>query len=396
MDRNTGRFRLSDLNISPEWIKDRARHWHKQQVAWRRHLHQHPEISNEEVETTAYLKERLAELDISILPLDMATGVLAEVSGKRSGSRVAIRSDIDALPVRERNDIPFKSTIDGKMHACGHDVHMATVLGAAAVLGEIRDQLPGNVRLLFQPAEEMPPGGAKPMIERGALDGVDTVFGLHVEPMIPVGKIGLRDGAMMASVYEFDLVVEGRGGHAAQPHLAVDAIVTAAEVINGLQTVVARETGPMSPLVISIGRIEGGGARNVVADRVTLNGTARTLSPDMRKTVPKLIRRTVAGICKARGAKFEITELASYPVLVNDAATNALYESEYTRLFGRNKSQRIDAVLGGEDFAYYVDKVPGAMFRLGIRNPKIKANQPWHSPHFMVDEEAIYHGTALL
>ena len=386
----------SAAGLTGSHILDLARRQHKTQVAWRRHLHRHPEISNEEFQTTAWLKERLAELDIPILPLDMPTGVLAEIPGGKPGPTLAIRSDIDALPVCEQTGLPFASEVDGKMHACGHDVHMATVLGTAAILAGMRDDLPGNVRLLFQPAEEMPPGGARPMIEEGALDGVAAIFGLHVDPLIPVGKIGLRDGASMAAVYDFDLIIKGTGGHAAQPHMAVDAIVTAAEVIQSLQTVVSRERGPMSPLVISLGRIEGGGARNVVADRVTIVGTARTLSPTLLKALPKMIRKTVGGVCKARGGSFEIVEVAHYPVLVNDAKINRLYEKAYAGLFGRSKVLPLDALLGGEDFACYLEKVPGAMFRLGIRNTAIKADKPWHSPEFVVDEAAIVHGTALL
>lgn len=326
----------------------------------------------------------------------MTTGVLAEITGNGDGPVVAIRSDIDALPIVEQTGLDFASSRPGVMHACGHDVHMATVLGTASLLNEFRGQFAGRIRFLFQPAEEVPPGGARPMIEQGALDGVDRILGLHVEPLIPVGKVGLRDGAMMASVYDFDLIIHGRGGHAAQPHLAVDAIVTACEVVGSLQALVAREIGPMEPMVISFGRIEGGGARNVVADEVRLVGTARMLSPELMKDVPRLIRRTVDGICKARGATFEIIEQASYPVLVNDPATNAVYQSLYSEMFGDDAVERIDAVLGGEDFACYLEKVPGAMFRLGIRNPGIKADKPWHSPEFMVDETAIYYGTSLL
>ena len=387
---------MTDTHLTPKQIPERARHWHSTQIEWRRHLHQYPELSTQEVKTTRYIKERLKELNIKVLPLDMPTGVLAEIKGGKTGPTVAIRSDIDALPVCEQTGLPFASKIEGKMHACGHDVHMATVMGTAAILAENRKQLAGNIRLIFQPAEEQPPGGARPMIKHGALKGVDTIFGLHVDPLIPIGKVGLRDGAMMAAVYDFDLVIKGKGGHAAQPHMAVDAIVTAAEVVSSLQTIVSRERGPMSPLVISLGRIEGGGARNVVADRVSIIGTARTLSDKMLKALPKMIRKTVGGVCKARGATFEMTEVANYPPLINTPAVNRLYQSAFGRMFGKSKVIQLDALLGGEDFACYLQKVPGAMFRLGIRNTAIKADKPWHSPEFIVDEEAIYYGTSLL
>ena len=234
------------------------------------------------------------------------------------------------------------------------------------------------------------------MIENGALDGVSAIFGLHVDPTIPTGKISIRDGVVMASVYDFDLTIYGRAGHVARPHLAVDAIVTAAEVIDSLQKITSREIDPITPAVISIGRIEGGSARNVVADQVRLIGTARVMSPQAYRKIPALIKRTVAGICRARGAKYEFVPVASYPVLTNDPAINRLYEKNYTALFGRGKVAQTELVLGGEDFSCYLQKVPGAMFRLGIRNKRIKADKPWHSPEFVADEKALEYGTSLL
>jgi amidohydrolase len=309
---------------------------------------------------------------------------------------VAIRADIDALPVHEQTGLPYASKNKGRMHACGHDVHSAIALGAAAVLMKMHEQLKGNVRFLFQPAEEMPPGGARPMIANGALKNVATIFGLHVEPHLAVGKIGLRDGPAMASVYDFDLVIKGKGGHAARPHTAIDAITTAAEVVTSIQKIVSREIDPVTPVAITFGQIRGGAARNVVAERVTLAGTARTFSKAARKRVPSLIRRTVRGVCRAHGAGFEIIEAASYPVLVNNAATNRLFARNQELLFGKNRVTEAQTVLGGEDFAYYLLEVPGAWLRLGVMNKKIGADQPWHSPRFIIDEEAMYYGTALM
>jgi len=373
-----------------------ARRWHKKQVKWRRHLHQHPELSNRETQTTAFIKKLLKETGISLRPLKMTTGVVAEIVGKREGPTVAIRTDIDALPITERTGLTYTSRNRGCMHACGHDVHMATVLGTASLLNEYRDRLAGKVRFLFQPAEEMPPGGARPMIKLGVLKGVDVIFGLHVDPHLPVGKISTRDGGVMGSVYDFDLDIIGRGGHAARPHNAVDAVVTAAEVIDSIQKIISREIDPISPALITFGKIEGGVARNVIAERVKLTGTSRTLSTSVFKKMPSLIRKTVSGVCRARGASFEMTEVASYPVMVNDAATNRVYEKTYRELFGARKIAETEPVLGGEDFACYLEKVPGAMFRLGVMNKKIGADKPWHSPEFIIDEESIYYGTALL
>lgn len=329
------------------------------------------------------------------LPLKIPTGVLAEIRGSGVGRTVAIRSDIDALPILEKSGVQFESINKGCMHACGHDVHMATVLGAAAILHKMRNQFRGTVRFIFQPAEEMPPGGARPMIANGALRGVSTILGLHVDPNTPVGQIGLRDGVTMASVFDFDLHIIGQGGHAARPHTAVDAIATAAEVVDSIQKIVAREIDPIAPVVITFGKISGGIARNVIAERVTLTGTARTLSPETAKLVPALIRRTASGVCKARGAKAEVVEIAQYPVLRNHPKVNRLLERNWKSLFTPN-IETTELVLGGEDFACYLEKVPGAMFRLGIRNPKIAADKPWHSDKFRADEESMRYGAALL
>lgn len=387
--------RKTDINE----LLDRSRRWHKTQVKWRRHLHQYPEIANQELRTTAFLKKELRGFGLRILPLKMKTGVLAELKGKnikKNGRTVALRSDIDALPITEQSGLPYASKIRGRMHACGHDVHMATVLGAAALLSELRDQINGTIRFIFQPAEEAPPGGAKFMIEEGAMNGVDTIFGLHVDPHLPTGIVGLCDGPMMAMVLDFDLFINGLGGHAARPQFAVDAVTTAAEVVTALQKIASRSADPATPFVLTVGQIEGGTARNVIADRVKLVCTARTLSLPFGKKIMALVRRTVGGVCKTYGASFEVVEHSSYPILVNDATTNARYASVFEAMFGRMKTRVAEPVLGGEDFAFYAQMVPGAMFRLGIRNKSIGADKPWHSSKFIVDEEAIYFGTALL
>jgi len=391
-DRTT----MSEMPFKPKEIQQLARRWHKKQVAWRRHLHQYPEIANQETNTTAFLKKELHQIGLKILPLKLKTGVLAEVKGKQPGPTVAIRSDIDALPLQEETGVSYASKNFGRMHACGHDVHMATMLGVAAALAEWRDKLTGNVRFIFQPAEEDPPGGARFMIEQGALDNVDTIFGMHVDPHLKVGRIGLCDGPMMAMVYDFDLIIKGRGGHAARPQFSVDAIIVACEVVDTLQTLVSRYSDPSDPLVLTFGQIEGGTARNVIADRVRLVGTARTLSPAFGKKIPGLIRKITGGVCRAHGANFEMTEAPAYPIMINDPSTNARYAEVFRFLFGCRGVKSVEAILGGEDFAYYLQEVPGAMLRLGIRNKKIGADKPWHSSKFMVDEEAIYYATALM
>jgi amidohydrolase len=326
----------------------------------------------------------------------MKTGVLAELTGAKPGPTVAVRSDIDALPIHEQTGLKFRSKTDGCMHACGHDMHMATVLGVAAVLSDLKGDLTGTVRFIFQPAEELPPGGARPLIENGALAGVSMIFGLHVDPHLATGRIGLRDGPTMGSVMDFDLIVKGKGGHAARPHAAVDAITAAAEVIESVQKVVSRENDPMDPVVVTFGSIAGGVARNVVADRVTIKGTARALRVPLVRRLSRLIKRTAAAVCRAHGAKLDMQTVAGYPALINNPRVNRIIGRNFEALYGSGKIAPTDAVLGGEDFACYLELVPGAMFRLGVQNKRIKAVEPWHSPRFIADEAALEIGTAVI
>jgi len=387
---------MAEERFDREDILRRVRKLHAQQIKWRRRLHQFPELSLKEHQTTAFLSDELRKRKLKFLPLKMETGVLAELTGSRPGRTVAIRSDIDALPITEKSGVPFSSKHPGVMHACGHDAHMATVLGAAAILAEMRTDLRGSVRFIFQPAEEQPPGGARPMIANGALKNVDVIFGLHVDPHLPTGKISLRDGPTMASVYDFDIVVHGKSGHAARPHSAVDAVSIAAEIVEAVQKIVSRELNPISPAAVTFGTISGGTARNVIADRAVISGTARALDKDVARRLPRLIKRTVAGVCRARGAKYDVIEVAGYPLLVNDPSVNRLLERNFHALFGPRPVPQTELMLAGEDFGCYLEKVPGAMFRLGIRNKKIRADKPWHSSEFIIDEAAMVYGTALL
>lgn len=342
------------------------------------------------------MKERVKKIGLKILPIKLKTGLLVELKGKFKGPTIAIRTDIDALPIIEQTKLTFKSKNKGCMHACGHDMHMATVLGVAAILNELKDNIHGKVRFIFQPAEEMPPGGARPMIASGALKDVSTILGLHVDPHLATGKIGLRDGVAMASVTDFDLIIHGQCGHAARPHRAVDAIVTAAEVIESIQKIVSRNIDPIQPVAITFGKVAGGTARNIISDKVILTGTARALSPKAAKVLPRLIKNTAESICKARGATVEMKMIADYPVLSNHPKTNRIFAGNFELLFGKGKIVETEQTLGGEDFACYLNKTKGAMFRLGVMNKKIKADKSWHSPLFIADEKAIYYGTSLL
>ena len=369
---------------------------HAQQIKWRRHLHQYPEISNQEFETTTYLINELKKLQIQTKRIKLPTGLIAEIHGSNPGPVIAVRTDIDALPILEQTKLPFASKNKGCMHACGHDMHMATILGVASNMQKLKSEFSGTVRFLFQPSEEMPPGGAKPMIQEGVLDNVKMIFGLHVDPHLKTGRIGIRDGVTMGSVTDFDLIVHGKSGHAARPHHTVDAIVTAAEIIESLQKIVSREIDPIDPVVITFGEISGGYARNVICDKVTLVGTIRTLSPHAAKEVPKKVKKIAESICKARGAQVDMLIQGDYPVLINNPEVNDIIKTNFNALFGNGKVELTPPVLGGEDFACFLEKVKGARFRLGVMNKKIKADKPWHSPEFIVDEDALYFGTSVI
>ncbi len=359
-------------------------------------MHQYPELSNQEFQTTKFIKETLQSYGVKNLKLKSRTGAVALVNETKKFA-VAIRADIDALPILEKTTVPFKSKNAGVMHACGHDMHAAIVMGTAVILNSIKKELPGCVKFIFQPAEEMPPGGAEVLIKEGVLKNPDVkmIFGHHVDPSLETGKIGLRDGPTMASVTDFDITIYGKGSHAAKPHLGVDAIAAAAELVNSMQKIVSREIDPLNPIVITFGIIEGGRARNIIADQVLLKGTARTLSPESLKQISKLIKRTTDGICHARGASYKLNILAEYPVLSNHASANRIYHDVYSAAFGKNKIAEVPQSMGGEDFAYYLQKIPGAMCRLGIKNKKFGSDKPWHSADFMSDEESIYYGTVL-
>ena len=387
---------MSISNELRDRLLDRAKKILPQQIKWRRHLHQYPELSALEFETTAYIRKLVSPMGLKELPVSLETGLMADLKGKHSGKTVAVRCDIDALPVTELTGLPYRSKIEGRMHACGHDVHVAIALGTAALLKDFRSDLHGNVRFIFQPAEEQPPGGARPLIADGAVKNVAMIFALHVDPTLPTGKISLRDGITMGSVADFDLTIHGVGGHAARPHEAVDAIAVAAEVIESMQKIVSREIDPIQPVVITFGKIEGGIARNTICDRVKLTATARALSPVAAGRIKRLTKRIADNICRAHGARAELEFVANYPPMINHPSANKILADNFGTLFSKRKIELTEQVLGGEDFSCYLEKTPGAMFRLGIMNKAIKADQPWHSPKFIVDEDAIFYGTSLL
>ncbi len=383
-------------------IKTRIEHLAKKHthamIELRRKLHQYPETALEEFQTQKTIAAKLKEAGCKVNTKIWKTAVVGLLEGKHKGKTVGIRSDMDALPVTEKTGYSFASRNPGKMHACGHDAHMAILWGAAMILNELKGELKGSVKFIYQPTEEMSPGGAKYLIEKGVLKNpkVDMVFGLHVDYRLPTGKFGLLDGPMMAQVADFDIQIIGKSGHAARPHETVDAVMVAANVVTALQNIASRQVDPMEPVVVTIGAIKGGTAPNIIADRVEMTGTARTLDAKMSRAIPRMIEKVIAGICKTFGARYDFDYRVGYPVLVNHKGINDIYRAAATELYGRRAVVEVEKLMGGEDFAYYGRQVPSALMWLGIRNPKIGADKPWHHPQFKVDEKAIPFGAALL
>ncbi|MCK5124727.1 MAG: amidohydrolase [candidate division Zixibacteria bacterium] len=360
-------------------------------IKLRRHFHRNPEVGHKEFQTTSKLKNELSKLGLQIFDGHAPTGLWAQLDTGKPGPVVAVRSDIDALPIEETSGLPYASKIKGFSHACGHDVHMAVLVGTAKILSKFCDDLRGKVKFLCQPAEEVPPGGANELIAAGVLKNpkVDAIVALHDDPTLPVGHIGIRDGVTMAAVFDFDIVVIGCTGHAALPHKAIDAIAIASHIITGLQQVVSRMVDPIDSVAISFGTIKGGTIRNGVAGEVYIEGTARSLSPSMTKKLPMIIKKAAVNIGRGLGAKVKFIPIAGYPLFESDARVNRFITDSYHRAYPKGKVHIVEKVLGAEDFASYLEIVPGAMFRLGVKNSAIGADKPWHHSSFTVDENAI-------
>ena len=363
-------------------------------VELRRTIHLHPELGFEEHRTQALVERELDAIGVEHRRV-AGTGVVGIVRGERPGRVVALRADMDALPITEDSGEPCASQVAGKMHACGHDAHTAMLLGAARVLQAERATLHGTVVLLFQPAEEGP-GGALPMVEAGVLDDprVEAVAMLHVDPRLPTGTIGVTPGSVNAAADEIHLTLRGRGGHGAYPHKAVDVIPAAAATILALQNVAARETDPLGSVVVTIGTIEGGYRNNVIADRVKMTGTIRAHDPAIREAAHAKVRRIIEGIAAAYGTQAEIEFMLGYPPVVNDATLTAAF-ARYAAAQGLTVATP-PPTMGGEDFAYFAQRVPGLLVRLGIYNEAAGSVHPGHSPQFRLDEGAIPTGIATL
>jgi amidohydrolase len=365
-------------------------------VEMRRHLHQHPELGFQEVNSAKYIAEHLSRLGIEFKAGIAGTGIAGLIKGKRPGKTIALRADMDALPISEQTGQPYASRNEGVMHACGHDGHMACLLGAATILSQLNGDFAGNIKLIFQPAEEGP-GGAKPMIDEGVLEGVDAIVGCHVWFDLPVGTIGFKYGAAMACLDAIDVTIIGKGGHGAYPHQTVDSIVVASQVISALQTISSREVSPVEPVVVTIGTISGGQAYNIIADQVTMKGTVRAMSPELRATLPERIERIIANVTKAMRAEYQFKYHFGYPPLINDEAMTGFVENIARKIVGEGKVIRVtQPTMGGEDMAYYLEKVPGTFAWVGMQNRDKGISYPHHTAKFDIDEDALVTATQLL
>lgn len=364
-------------------------------VPIRREIHQHPELGNQEFKTAALIERILKGLKIPFKRV-AKTGVVAAI-GKSNGRCVALRADMDALPLTEKNQKSYRSKIPGVMHACGHDAHVTMLLGAAMLLSDRRD-FNGTVKFLFQPNEEGA-GGAKSLINGNAMKNpkVDAVFGLHVNPRLPSGTVGLKEGPLMASVDKFAVEVMGAGGHAAYPHEGKDAIPIASEIVQSLQTIVSRKVDPVEPAVVTVGTISGGTRYNILAEKVILTGTVRTLSEKIHKQMPRWIREIVAGVCRSHGVKFQLNYDVLGSVLSNSKSMTDLSRQVAMDLFGKQRIIELNtATMGGEDFAEYLRFAPGCFIYIGTGNASLKSIRPWHHPEFEIDESALPVGSRLL
>jgi len=350
-------------------------------VAMRRELHRHPELSNEEHETTARIRAWLQEAGVPMIPLGLPTGVLAEIRGRNPGPVILLRADIDALPVKEETGLPYASETEGKMHACGHDFHTASMIGAAILLKQNAHLLDGTVRILFQPAEELATG-ARDVIETGALEGVSAVFGMHNKPDLPVGTVGIKTGPLMASVDRFEIRIGGKGGHAGIPDAAVDPVVVTAAIVGALQTIVSRNVSPLHSAVVSVCSMHVGSTWNVIPDSGYLEGTVRTFEPEARAIIPGRMKQIVEQVAAAFGAQAELRWMPMLPAVNNDARMAQIMRQAADRQGLRVVEAQ--PVMGGEDFALYQERWPGCFVWMGTGG-----TEGWHHPKFTVNEEAL-------
>jgi len=379
-------------------IKNLAKKYAAEFIAIRHHLHANPELSYEEYETSRFVQQQLTSYNIPF-EIKATTGVIGLIKGKNPGRRVvALRADMDALPILEENDVPYKSTKPGIMHACGHDAHTACLLGAAKILSELKDGWEGTVKLIFQPGEEKTPGGASLLIKEGVLENPapQTIFGLHVHTILPTGKLSFRGGMVMASADEIYITIKSKGGHAAAPHLTADTILIASHLIVALQQIVSRNNNPFNPSVLSITSFQGGNATNVIPSEVKLMGTFRAMDETWRFTAHQLIKKIATALVESMGAEIDIKIDVGYPHVLNNEKLSADARKKAEEYMGKENIEETELRMGGEDFAFYSHKIPACFFRLGCGNIAKGITIGGHTPTFNIDDNAIEIGVGMM
>lgn len=374
-------------------IKELAKREKKYVIDLRRHFHMYPETGWNEEKTSQKIKDELRGLGIPFVQV-AKTGVIATIKGNTSGKTIALRADIDALEVNESNDLDYKSKNKGISHACGHDAHTAMLLGAAKILNQLKDELKGTVKLIFQPAEEVL-NGAVAVIEDGGLDGVDSIFGIHIIGLLPAGMVAVGTGPILSSADFFKIDVKGMGGHGGMPHQGVDAAVTASAIVMNLQTIASREVNPMEPVVVSVGKLNAGTRNNVIAGEAIMEGTTRCYNDDVRKKLPEAMERIIKNTANAYRAEVYLDYINGVPPTVNDAACADRARTVIGNILGKEALLDSPPMTGAEDFAFYQQKVPGAFVFLGAGNEDKDAIYPQHHENFTIDEDALEAGTML-
>ncbi|MBS1682351.1 MAG: amidohydrolase [Bacteroidetes bacterium] len=382
-----------------EKIKKLSKEYASETISWRRHIHQNPELSYQEFNTAKFVSESLKGFGLNPTEGIAGTGMVVLIEGKNPTSKtVALRADMDALPIQEVNETAYKSQNPGVMHACGHDVHTSSLLCTAKILSKLRTEFEGSVKLIFQPGEEKNPGGASLMINEGVLENPKplAIIGQHVMPLVPVGKVGFRAGKYMASSDEIYLRVIGKGGHGAAPELTIDPVVIASHIIIALQQIISRNASPKQPTVLTFGKIIANGATNIIPDEVKISGTFRALDETWREDGLQKIKRMAEGLAESMGGKCEVEISKGYPYLENNPALTQRIRSAAEEYLGKENVVDIEMTLGSEDFAYYSHQIPASFYRLGTRNEAKGITSYVHTPTFDIDEEALHIGPGVM
>ncbi|MBS1920466.1 MAG: amidohydrolase [Bacteroidetes bacterium] len=381
-----------------ETIKTLAKKLAPEFIDIRHHLHAHPELSYQEFETSKFVQSKLKEFGIPF-EIKATTGVVGLIKGKNPDKRIiALRADMDALPIKEANDVPYKSTKDGVMHACGHDVHTSCLLGSAKILNELKNNWEGSVKLIFQPGEEKNPGGASLMIKEGVLENPkpQAIFGLHVNPQLEVGKLSFRPGKAMASADELYFTIRGNGGHAASPQLTADTILIASQLVVALQQIISRNKNPFSPSVLSITSIQGGFTTNVIPSEVKLMGTFRAMDEEWRFKAHELIKNISTELVHSMGGEIDVHIDVGYPAVQNDEKLYVIARKKAEEFMGEKNVEETEVRMGSEDFGYYSQLIPGCFYRLGTGNKEKEITSGVHTPTFNIDENAIEIGMGIM